>query len=97
MSDVHFTFMEPKQKPGHGISLKEAWQVQLQKLLSKQDQTRFSIVEGTLDMLEPPHSLFDCVVSPANSYGIMDGGLVPPGRILCQVVLLNCAWATMMY
>ncbi|OCH92111.1 macro domain-like protein [Obba rivulosa] len=44
------------------------------QLLSPQDQARFSVVESKLEDLEPPSSLFDCVVSPANSYGIMDGG-----------------------
>ncbi|KAI0957753.1 hypothetical protein AcW1_006042 [Taiwanofungus camphoratus] len=74
MSGVQFVFMEPKQKkPNSGLSLYEAWRVQL-KLLSPADQRRFSVVESTLEQLEPPHSLFDCVVSPANSYGIMDGG-----------------------
>ncbi|OBZ69261.1 hypothetical protein A0H81_10712 [Grifola frondosa] len=29
---------------------------------------------STLQKLEPSHSDFDCIVSPANSYGIMDGG-----------------------
>lgn len=75
MSTVHFTFMEPKSRsPGSGTTLYEAWKVQIGKLLSPEDQTRFSVIQSTLQELKPPHSHFDCAVSPANSYGIMDGG-----------------------
>ena len=38
---------------------------------------KFSIVESTLEHLKSgPHEQFDCIVSPANSYGRLDGGLV---------------------
>lgn len=36
---------------------------------------KFSIVQSTLeDLASGPHQQFDCIVSPANSYGRLDGG-----------------------
>jgi hypothetical protein len=36
---------------------------------------KFSVVESTLgDLKSGPHEQFDCIVSPANSYGRLDGG-----------------------
>lgn len=36
---------------------------------------KFSIVHSTLeDLASGPHQQFDCIVSPANSYGFLDGG-----------------------
>jgi hypothetical protein len=36
---------------------------------------KFSVVESTLENLKSgPHEQFDCIVSPANSYGRLDGG-----------------------
>jgi len=36
---------------------------------------KFSIAESTLeDLKSGPHEQFDCIVSPANSYGRLDGG-----------------------
>lgn len=75
MSDVDFVLMEPKHK-GSTPSLHEAWERHISQLLSPRDQQRFHVVEARLDTLKPPHSEFDCMVSPANSYGIMDGGSV---------------------
>ena len=37
-------------------------------------QTHFTVLEGTLSSLPPDKLRCDCVVSPANSFGIMDGG-----------------------
>ncbi|KAH9951858.1 hypothetical protein B0H21DRAFT_254 [Amylocystis lapponica] len=79
MSDVHFVFMEPTQsKSAPHPSLPEAWRAQIAEHLAPADQARIAVVESMLGQLEPPHTLFDCIVSPANSYGIMDGGSVPP-------------------
>ena len=36
---------------------------------------KFSVVESILENLKSgPHEQFDCIVSPANSYGRLDGG-----------------------
>ncbi|KZT09785.1 macro domain-like protein [Laetiporus sulphureus 93-53] len=89
--------MEPKRGPTTALSLYDAWKIQL-KLLSSKDQERFTILQSTLGELEPPHSYFDCIVSPANSYGLMDGGfdlylsqaLSPKGDVMA---LTRCAQA----
>ncbi|KZT71124.1 macro domain-like protein [Daedalea quercina L-15889] len=93
--------MEPKQKASApGPSLYEAWTRHISEQLSPDDQQRFHVVEARLETLDPPHSEFDCVVSPANSYGIMDGGfdyylseaLSPKGDIMA---LTRCAQAAL--
>jgi len=45
--------------------------------LQPKDLERFSFLESKLGQLKEAQatSTFDCIVSPANSYGIMDGGL----------------------
>ena len=35
---------------------------------------RFTVCEGQLEDLDPRAVRHDCIVSPANSFGIMDGG-----------------------
>lgn len=36
---------------------------------------KFSVVESILGNLKSgPHGQFDCIISPANSYGRLDGG-----------------------
>ncbi|KAL6301595.1 hypothetical protein BKA93DRAFT_738343 [Sparassis latifolia] len=67
--------MEPKHKKTTGPTLCEEWRTRIAQLLSPEDQPRFAVVQSTLQDLEPPNSLFDCIVSPANSYGLMDGGV----------------------
>ena len=37
-------------------------------------QTHFTVLEGRLSCLSADQLQCDCVVSPANSFGIMDGG-----------------------
>jgi hypothetical protein len=37
-------------------------------------RAHFTFVQSRLDELPAPHNKFDCAVSPANSYGLMDGG-----------------------
>ncbi|KAH9837990.1 uncharacterized protein C8Q71DRAFT_706001 [Rhodofomes roseus] len=93
--------MEPKQKTSTPVpSLNEAWKRHIREQLFPDDQQRFHVVEARLDTLEPPHTEFDCIVSPANSYGIMDGGfdyylseaLSPKGDIMA---LTRCAQAAL--
>ncbi|KAF8632643.1 hypothetical protein AX17_004776 [Amanita inopinata Kibby_2008] len=78
MSDVSFTFISPpkpsKKQAGAGPTLLEAWKTAFSKHLSHRDQKRFAFIESKLDQLEPSKHQFDCIVSPTNSYGIMDGG-----------------------
>ena len=75
MSDVHFVFMELKpNKTAPHPNLLEAWRTEIAAHLQPADRARVAVVESTLQDLPRPHALFDCIVSPANSYGIMDGG-----------------------
>ena len=39
-------------------------------------QQRFMVAQTTLQELKYPYDEFDCIVSPANSYGRLDGGYV---------------------
>jgi hypothetical protein len=54
-------------------SLVKAWMRAIITLPSNL-QTHFTVLEGTLSSLPPDKLRCDCVVSPANSFGIMDGG-----------------------
>jgi len=54
----------------------EEWQLALKKYLPKGIQTKFTIIQSNLSTLLPLYDQFDCIVSPANSYGRLDGGWV---------------------
>lgn len=57
-------------------SLITEWQRAFAEHLQPKDLERFSFIEKRLNQLQEAQVTFDCVVSPANSYGIMDGGSV---------------------
>ena len=59
-------------------SLCEAWCAELDKL-PEAVSSRFKVKETRLDpgALAQEFGTFECLVSPANSFGIMDGGSVP--------------------
>lgn len=54
-------------------SLVDAWTRSITTLPPKL-QTHFTVLQGTLTSLPADRLRCDCVVSPANSYGIMEGG-----------------------
>ena len=54
----------------------EEWQLALKKHLPKDIQAKFTIIQSNISALPPPYDQFDCIVSPANSYGRLDGGWV---------------------
>lgn len=55
-------------------SLIEEWKHALKKHVPEVFD-KFSVVESELeDLKSSPHKQFDCIVSPANSYGRLDGG-----------------------
>lgn len=70
MEDVHFVLLD---RSNH---LAEEWKLAFAEHLSSDVHKRITIITAALEALTPPESLFDCIVSPANSYGIMDGGQV---------------------
>ena len=81
MSNVSFTLVDLPRKPSNNdsqhASLIEEWQRAFAQHLQPKDLERFSFVESRLNQLQAAQVTFDCIVSPANSYGIMDGGSVP--------------------
>ncbi|KAI6114872.1 macro domain-like protein [Pisolithus croceorrhizus] len=78
MSNVSFILIEPPPRgPSNDTQapLITEWQLAFTQHLRPNDLERFSFLESRLDQLkEAQVTAFDCVVSPANSYGIMDGG-----------------------
>ncbi|KAI6096968.1 macro domain-like protein [Pisolithus croceorrhizus] len=77
MSNVSFILIEPPPRgPSNNTqaSLITEWQLAFAQHLQPNDLERFSFLESRLDQLKEAQVTFDCVVSPANSYGIMDGG-----------------------
>ncbi|KAF8546641.1 macro domain-like protein, partial [Imleria badia] len=55
-------------------SLIKEWRNAFAQHLQPKDLERFSFLESRLNRLQAAQVTFDCIVSPANSYGIMDGG-----------------------
>ncbi|KAH9940611.1 macro domain-like protein [Amylocystis lapponica] len=55
-------------------SLVDEWRRALAQHVPESIRDRITIVQSTLEDLTPPESQFDCIVSPANSYGRLDGG-----------------------
>ncbi|KAI6039749.1 macro domain-like protein [Pisolithus marmoratus] len=77
MSNVSFILIEPPpRRPSSDAqpSLIKEWKLAFSEHLQPKDLERFSFLESRLDQLKEAHVTFDCIVSPANSYGIMDGG-----------------------
>ena len=74
----HFILIAPPphaaaKAPVPAVSLCQAWTDTI-IALPPELQTRFTVLEGTLSSLPADQLQCDCIVSPANSYGIMDGG-----------------------
>jgi hypothetical protein len=66
----HATMEIPMRGSG---SLVDAWTRSITTLPSKL-QTHFTVLQGTLASIPADWLQCDCVVSPANSYGIMEDG-----------------------
>ncbi|KAH8999932.1 macro domain-like protein [Lactarius hatsudake] len=79
MSELpHFILIAPPPHaavttPFSKVSLCQAWRRAI-STLPPELQTRFTVLEGTLSGLPADQLQCDCIVSPANSFGIMDGG-----------------------
>jgi hypothetical protein len=74
MSNVSFILIEPPGRSSNETSLFSEWKLAFSQHLQPKDLERFSFLESRLGQLKDQVT-FDCIVSPANSYGIMDGGL----------------------
>ncbi|TDL20222.1 macro domain-like protein [Rickenella mellea] len=68
MDTLQFILLDPS-KP-----LIEEWRREIVQHVPDRFQSKFSIVQSKLADLTQPHNQFDCIVSPANSYGRLDGG-----------------------
>jgi O-acetyl-ADP-ribose deacetylase (regulator of RNase III) len=64
MDNVRFILCDPKK------NLADAWLAKIKEHLAPEDASRFSVIHGYLDEVT---SKFDCIVSPGNCNGIMDG------------------------
>ncbi|THH11395.1 hypothetical protein EW146_g8063 [Bondarzewia mesenterica] len=62
----------PKYPPRS--SLCDAWTRAIQEILDDESRSHFLVLEGALHTLDAAQLQCDCMVSPANSFGIMDGG-----------------------
>lgn len=58
------------QKP----SLCDAWREAILEHFPDQTTSPFVVIEGKFKEIDPVQLQCDCIVSPANSYGIMGGG-----------------------
>ena len=69
----HIILLEPTRKPN---GLIENWEKAIAKYFPgiSDGELPFSVVEGKMEEVDPEKIQCDCVVSPANSWGIMDGG-----------------------
>lgn len=72
----HFIFINPKPSGNEdpSTSLCAAWNRAIAQYYPSDLNAPFTVYEGTLNELDPDLLRCDCIVSPANSYGIMDGG-----------------------
>ena len=68
MQTVHFTVIDTSG------TLITACSEAFKQHLTDPVRARFTLIQSRLNQLQPPDSYFDCIVSPANSYGRLDGG-----------------------
>ena len=59
---------------GADNELYEAWRDAIKEVAPASVHEKFELLRGDLKELPAKKITVDCVVSPANSYGIMDGG-----------------------
>ena len=69
-----FVFISPVPRPSaEPPSLCDAWRSAITKYFGD-GEGRFKVLEGRLNEIDPALLQCDAMVSPANSFGIMDGG-----------------------
>ncbi|KAG8811595.1 hypothetical protein FRC19_003712 [Serendipita sp. 401] len=82
-SPAHFILIEPKWDEEDGyiedkgpLTLIEAWNGAIQRYFPNVPASSlpFTVIEGRLEEIPAETIQCDCLVSPANSFGIMDGG-----------------------
>jgi hypothetical protein len=85
----HFIFINPKPSEYEG-SLCVAWNRAIAQHFPSDPNAPFTVYEGKLNQLDADLLRCDCIVSPANSYGIMDGGCAAHSwRVELELVLIS--------
>jgi hypothetical protein len=70
LEDVQFLFFDISE------ALVQGWDHAFSQLVPEQVRTQIQTLTCALSKLPPEHAKFDCIVSPANSYGRLDGRYV---------------------
>jgi hypothetical protein len=71
----HFILIERKlEKSRKPAPLIQAWNRAIELYFANEESIPFTVLEGGLFELNAKLLECDCIVSPANSFGIMDGG-----------------------
>jgi hypothetical protein len=70
LEDVQFLFFDISE------ALVQGWDRAFSQLVPEQVCTQIQTLTCALSKLPPEHAKFDCIVSPANSYGRLDGRYV---------------------
>src|ERR1700743_1747492 len=89
--ELHFILINP---PSTTNCLCTEWRRAIDEILPAELRTHFTVLEGTLSRLPTVALECDCVVSPANSFGIMDGGCAPFIRQLSAPDVDKTDWCT---
>ncbi|KAG6831331.1 hypothetical protein H0H92_011246 [Tricholoma furcatifolium] len=72
--DIKFILIAPPPKRPGQPHLAAAWKQAIEHYYPNLNDSPFTVLEGRSQDIDPALLRCDCVVSPANSYGIMDGG-----------------------
>jgi hypothetical protein len=72
---VHYLFLEPRWSDDNSmLDVVTEWPKAIAKYFPKPSTPPFTVVEGLLGEVDDKLLECECMVSPANSFGIMDGG-----------------------
>jgi hypothetical protein len=72
---VHYLFLEPRWPNfSNSPDMVSEWPKAITKYFPDTERPPFTIIEGALGQVDDKLLECDCMVSPANSFGIMDGG-----------------------
>ncbi|KAG1888180.1 macro domain-like protein, partial [Suillus subluteus] len=74
MDFPNFILIAPKSR-NSSESLCDAWSRAIEEHFPDPNDSPFTVIEGKVQEVDPKRLRCDCVVSPANSFGIMDGGI----------------------
>jgi O-acetyl-ADP-ribose deacetylase (regulator of RNase III) len=86
--DIRFIFCDPKE------DLCNEWIKCINEKLTIKERLAFTVIQGVLDNVKK-HFKFDCIVSPANCYGRLDGAFdLVISKMFCKnnpdVVINHC-------